>query len=40
MLGVSPTLKLLDFLAFFSKYFLAKALSLEAYSFSMTLRSR
>jgi len=40
IVGVSPTLKLVDFLVFFSKYFLAKALSLALYSFSMALRSR
>jgi hypothetical protein len=38
--GVSPTLKLLDFLDFFSKYFFASALSLPAYSFSIALLSR
>jgi len=40
IVGVSPTLKLADFLVFFSKYFFARALSLALYSFSMTLRSR
>lgn len=40
MVGLSPTLKLADFLVFFSKYRLARALSLALYSFSMTLRSR
>ena len=38
--GVSPTLRLLFLRAFLSKYFFASALSLPAYSFSMTLRSR
>lgn len=38
--GVSPTLRLLDFLAFFSKYLLAKLYSLPLYSFSIALRSR
>jgi hypothetical protein len=38
--GFSPTLKALDFLAFFSKYFFARALSFAAYSFSIALRSR
>lgn len=38
--GVSPTLRLFDFLAFFSKYFFANALSFPAYSFSIKLRSR
>jgi hypothetical protein len=38
--GVSPTPRLDDFFAFFSKYFLASAPSLVAYSFSMALRSR
>ena len=40
IVGVSPTLKLADFLVFFSKYFFARALSLALYSFSMMLRSR
>ena len=40
MVGVSPTLREADFLDFFSKYFLARALSLALYSFSMALRSR
>lgn len=40
MVGLSPTLKLADFLVFFSKYRFARALSLALYSFSMTLRSR
>ena len=40
MAGVSPTLRLADFLFFFSKYFLARALSFALYSFSITLRSR
>jgi len=40
MVGVSPTLKLVDFFVFFSKYLLARALSFALYSFSMTLRSR
>lgn len=40
MVGVSPTLKLADFLVFFSKYRFAKALSFALYSFSMALRSR
>ena len=38
-LGVSPTLRLLDLFAFFSKYFLARAYNLELYSFSMAARS-
>ena len=38
--GVSPTLKLALFFAFFSKYFRASACSLLAYSASMALRSR
>lgn len=38
--GVSPTLNVPDFFAFFSKYFFARTLSLAAYSFSITLRSR
>lgn len=38
--GVSPTLSCDDFLFFFSKYFLAKALSLALYSFSIRERSR
>lgn len=40
MVGVSPTLKLLDLAAFFSKYFFANELSFELYSFSIALRSR
>jgi hypothetical protein len=40
MVGVSPTLRLADLRVFFSKYFLARALSLALYSFSMALRSR
>jgi hypothetical protein len=40
MEGVSPTLRDAVFLFFFSKYFLASAESLPAYSFSMALRSR
>lgn len=40
MLGVSPTLSCELFLFFFSKYFLARALSLALYSFSMRERSR
>jgi hypothetical protein len=39
IVGVSPTLRLLDFFAFFSKYFLARALSFALYSFSITLLS-
>ena len=38
--GLSPTLKLLDFLVFFSKYFLASAFNLPLYSFSIAARSR
>jgi hypothetical protein len=38
--GLSPTLRLLLFLAFFSKYFLASAASFALYSRSMALRSR
>jgi len=38
--GVSPTLRMVDFLFFFSKYFFARTLSLALYSFSMTLLSR
>lgn len=40
MSGVSPTLRLEDFFAFFSKYFLANAFSFAAYSFSIIARSR
>ena len=40
MVGVSPTLSCDDFLFFFSKYFLANALSLALYSFSMRDLSR
>jgi hypothetical protein len=40
IVGESPTLRLADFLAFFSKYFFARALSLALYSFSIALRSR
>ena len=40
MTGVSPTLRLADLRVFFSKYFLARALSFALYSFSMALRSR
>jgi hypothetical protein len=40
MVGLSPTLRLADFLVFFSKYFFAKAFSLALYSFSMADRSR
>ena len=40
MLGVSPTLRLLDRLAFFSKFFLAKPYNLELYSFSIAALSR
>ena len=38
--GVSPTLRLLDLFAFFSRYFFARPLSLALCSFSMTLLSR
>ena len=38
--GESPTLKLLDLFAFFSKYFFARMASLELYSFSIAERSR
>lgn len=38
--GVSPTLRLVDFLDFFSKYFFASAESLALYSFSIRLLSR
>ena len=38
--GVSPTLRLADFFVFFSKYFLARALSFALYSFSIVLLSR
>lgn len=38
--GESPTLRMLDFFAFFSKYFLARVASFWLYSFSMALRSR
>ena len=37
--GVSPTLKVLVFLVFLSKYFFDKALSFALYSFSMILLS-
>jgi len=40
MAGVSPTLRGELRLFFFSKYFLASALSLALYSFSMAERSR
>jgi hypothetical protein len=40
MVGVSPTLRLADLRVFFSKYFLANALSFALYSFSIALRSR
>jgi hypothetical protein len=40
MAGVSPTLRGDDLRFFFSKYFLAKAESFAAYSFSITARSR
>jgi hypothetical protein len=38
--GFSPTLSAIAFLAFFSKYLWARALSFPAYSFSIALRSR
>lgn len=39
-LGVSPTLRLLDFFAFLSKYFFARAYNFVLYSFSIAPRSR